>query len=145
MVEDNPAITSTPILDFVRKSTQKERKKYRAPRSLSLQCFAFETLPSTVLILNLFCGCVNTFFYCLFQAFKKITKKTEKIIAITIVKIFLHLFFAHTTYYTSNTIFCRTIFLKQRKFFGTCKRFALTEATTDDQYHLTKLLFMFLL
>ena len=105
-----PQSPQQPILDFVRKSTQKERKRYTAPRSLSLQCFAFETLPSTVLILNLFCGCVNTFFYCLVQALKKITKKTEKIIAITIVKIFLHLFFAHTMYYTSNTIYCRTIF-----------------------------------
>ena len=105
-----PQSPQQPILDFVRKSAQKERKRYTAPRSFPLQCFAFETLPSAVYILNLFYGCVNTFFYCLVQALKKITKKTEKIIAIAIVKIFLHLFFAHTTYYTSNTIYCRTIF-----------------------------------
>jgi hypothetical protein len=135
MVEDNPAITSTPILDFVRKSMQKERKRYRAPRSLSLQCFAFETLPSTILILNLFCGCVNTFFYCLVQALKKITKKTEKIIAITIVKIFLHLFFAHTTYYTSNTIFCRTNFLKTVQVIRYLQTIHYNGVTTDD--HIT--------
>ena len=112
MVEVNPAIPSTPILDFVRKSTQKERKRYRAPRSFPLQCFAFETLPSTVLMLIFFYDLVNTFFYSLWDILQHIIEKTEKTIAITIIKIFLYLFFAHTTYYTSNTIFCRTIFLK---------------------------------
>ena len=133
MVEVNPAIPSTPILDFVRKSVQKERKRYRAPCSLSLQCFAFETLPSTILILNLFCGCVNTFFYCLVQALKKITEKTEKIIAIAIVKIFLHLFFAHTTYYTSNTIFCRTNFFKTVQVIRYLQTIHYNGVTTDDQ------------
>ena len=112
MVEVNPAIPSTPILDFVRKSTQKERKRYRAPRSFPLQCFAFETLPSTVYILIFFYDRVNSFFYSFSNALQNINKKTENIIAITIVQIFLHLFFAHTPYYTSNTIFCRTKFFK---------------------------------
>jgi hypothetical protein len=48
------------------------------------------------------------------------------------------LFFAHTTYYTSNTIFCRTNFLKTVQVIRYLQTIHYNGVTTDDHHHLIK-------
>lgn len=58
-------------------------------------------------------------------------------VVVVLVK-FSNLFYCSSPYYTSNTIFCRTIFLKSESSSVLPNDLLITEATTDDQYHLTK-------